>query len=387
MMRKTGKFRPARATALTLLLALALTGCSSGSAGSPKPAPTESWRNPFAGYVETSAKEKDWGDDLPEVDVIDMKNGTTYIGEVKDGVPHGEGLLITEEGYTEKGTFVDGVKEGEFQLTGLDGTVYLVVYEHGEVVSMDTITEGSSPAETPAPAPTPAPASTPKPTPTPAPTAKPTPTPAPTPAPTPTPVSASGVVLPSAQSFSGNKMIAHDEDSTKPWYKAYTNEAFVEEYVELVQSYGFTLRASAKDSNGTTRYVFDYTGPGTVRTFDAPQGKFDKKNVALYIAMLVFGGNMELKIEFRSGVAYTATSERTTQQVTAPEEASNSGSSSSGGGGDCWHCGGSGRCPTCGGSGTVRKWVAGTVNDYVDQNCTDCYSPGKCRDCGGSGSR
>lgn len=385
MMRKTGKFRPspARATALALLFALTLTGCGSGSAGSPKPAPTKSWSNPFVGYEETSAKEKDWRDDLPEWGMVDMGKGTTYIGELKDGVPHGEGLLTTEEGYTEKGTFVDGVKEGEFHLTSPDGTVYLVVYEHGDVVSMDTITEGSSTAETAAPAPK----DTPKPTP--APTAKPTPSPAPTPkpTPTPTPVSASGVVLPSAQSFSGNKMIAHDEDSTNPWYKAYTNEAFVEEYVELVQSYGFTLRESKKTSNGTTRYAFDYTGPGTVGTFNVTTATFEKKNVALYIAMLVFGGKMELKIEFRSGVAYTATSERTTQQVTAPEEASNSGSSSSGGDQDCWHCGGSGRCPTCGGSGKVRKWVAGTVNDYVDQECTDCYSPGKCRDCGGSGRR
>lgn len=190
-----------------------------------------------------------------------------------------------------------------------------------------------------------------------------------------------GAVLPNLQSFSGDALIAHDEDSTAPWYVAHANEDFVTEYVELVQDYNFELRASETLSGGSMRFVFDYTGPETVGTFDAPQGKFDREDVALYIMMLVApNGNMEVHLQFRSGVVYTETGERTTQHVSAPEQQTPSG----GGNGDCWYCGGDGDCPTCGGSGKVSNWLPGTTT-YVEQSCTDCYSPGKCRICGGSG--
>lgn len=53
----------------------------------------------------------------------------------------------------------------------------------------------------------------------------------------------------------------------------------------------------------------------------------------------------------------------------------------------CSWCGGDGKCRTCGGKGYQRKWVSGTVREYVRQNCTDCSIPGKCRYCNGKGTK
>lgn len=397
-----------RTVAFALILALALSGCAPESAGSRSKPSTE----PYVWSTEANEKFDEFlKTDEPAaatavIDTVEYTDGTIYVGEVVGGQPNGHGTMkfpaddSSERDYMECdwtdgkangggymvwkngdslestwvngivngpgcydfasgacliGMWEDGEMEGDFTRILTDGTRYKEVYRRGKMISQELAESGS-----------------------------------PSPSGSGTSSGGSGtvdgVILPSAQSFSGNKMIAHDEDTTQPWYVAHINEAFVEEYAALVQNYGFTLRDSENLSTGSMRYVFDYTGQGTVSTFNAPQGRFDRNNVALYIsAIMAPNGNMELHIRFGSGVTYMETNDRTTERVSAPEQSSGGGSSS-GGDQDCWHCGGSGRCPTCGGSGKVMNWLPGT-REYVEQECTDCYRSGVCRDCNGSGRR
>ena len=61
-------------------------------------------------------------------------NGRVYVGEVKDGHPHGHGELRGDDGFRETGTFVHGVKHGRFlvELAGSLFSDYAITYNNGE---------------------------------------------------------------------------------------------------------------------------------------------------------------------------------------------------------------------------------------------------------------
>lgn len=205
------------------------------------------------------------------------------------------------------------------------------------------------------------------------------------------PVVLDSSALPDLQSFSGNRLSAHEgtgsSTSTKFWYEGKWDEEFWTEYVSLLQDYPFALREQKTGSN-SSYYTFDYVGDAAVASFDCKSSSLKNSGgISLYVMVLHYGNvNAEYQITFADGLTYTDTGERTTRDLEDYNKISSSSQSSSSGKSQCSSCGGSGRCSNCGGTGKVLKWLPGT-NTYVEQNCTSCYSPGKCRDCGGTGER
>lgn len=202
-------------------------------------------------------------------------------------------------------------------------------------------------------------------------------------------VTADGPILPNFEAFTNGRAskeeVTEFSNYTKHVYFWNYNQKALNEYIALLQSdYGFTLRLEDVDEN-TGDFVFDYTGPGSVDTFeeDFNSIKYNDKCALVIWDLHYSTSGAELHIEFGDGLNYIDTGDRTTRELTPYNDGngSDSGSSSAS---DCWYCGGDGVCPTCGGNGYVNNWVVGT-REHLNQNCTDCYSPGKCRICGGSG--
>lgn len=234
---------------------------------------------------------------------------------------------------------------------------------------------------------TPTPTSTLTPTPTPAPT--PTPTPSSTPTPTPTPTPIAQPVVPDVCAFLGARKNSNSKHKYNATYEEYEEvaldqyETLKSELTALLGRYALTqISAVKKDITDLTwQYRVDYSYDGEGVEAYSRSG-YEGVHVSLLFTGYTQTGELAISYTYVDGLTAVDPVTRTSAALTT---GGNSSSGSSASEKDCWYCGGSGTCPTCHGSGTVRKWVAGTVNDYVDQSCTDCYSPGKCRMCGGSG--
>jgi hypothetical protein len=61
-----------------------------------------------------------------------MQNDDKYEGEIKNGKPHGKGILKKSNGDMYTGEFRDGYFHGQGTLTFLSGTVYLGEFKHDE---------------------------------------------------------------------------------------------------------------------------------------------------------------------------------------------------------------------------------------------------------------
>lgn len=228
-------------------------------------------------------------------------------------------------------------------------------------------------------------------TPKPAATPASTPTPAPSPTATPTVEAEKEVqpVVPDVQAFLGLRKNSNSKHKYNATYEEYEEvaldqyETLKSELTGLLSRYALKeLSAVKKDITDATwqyRVNYAYTGEG-VESYT--RSGYEGVHVSLLFTGYTQTGELAISYTYVDGL--TAADPGTRTAATLPSGSSGSTGSSSVEK-DCWYCGGSGTCPTCHGSGTVRKWVAGTVNDYVDQTCTDCYSPGKCRMCGGSG--
>lgn len=243
------------------------------------------------------------------------------------------------------------------------------------------------PEPTPEPVSEPEPEPTPEPVPEPEPTPEPEPVPEPTPEPTPEPVS--GPVVPDVAAFLGLRKNSNSKHKYNATYEEY-EEVALEQYetvkselTDLLSSYALELLSEVKnditEKTWQCRLNYRYTGEG-VEAYS--RSGYEGVHVSLLFTGYTKTGELAISYTYVDGLTAVDPGRRTSAALSSDSSASSGSSETEK---DCWYCGGSGTCPTCGGSGTVRKWVAGTVNDYVDQNCTDCYSPGKCRMCGGSG--
>lgn len=63
---------------------------------------------------------------------ITLDDGSTYVGEVENGVPNGHGVLTSELGSTYEGNFVDGKLQGWGTYVGFDYTEYEGQFVDGE---------------------------------------------------------------------------------------------------------------------------------------------------------------------------------------------------------------------------------------------------------------
>lgn len=158
-------------------------------------------------------------------------------------------------------------------------------------------------------------------------------------------------------------------------------ETLKAELTSLLSRYALTqLSATKKDITDQTwqyKVNYSYSGEG-VEAYS--RSGYEGVHVSLLFTGYTQTDELAISYTYVDGLSAVDPGTRTSASLSSSSASSASASKK-----ECWYCGGSGTCPTCHGSGTLRKWVAGTVNDYVDQTCTDCYSPGKCRMCGGSG--
>ncbi len=351
-----------------------------------------------------------------------MRNGTgtmvwdagiTYEGEWKDDRKHGHGVQNNYDTITFEGNWVDDVKEGSFTETYNDGNVYQVVYEAGISVSEEQISVGtwswpepsgggnssSSGSGSSSGTSSTGSGST---------TVKPL----------------SGPVLPDFQSFSGNSLQLYSETSSGGYteliyYQKGQYETFIREYLSLLtNSYHFSLRDSYTiESVRSDRYVYDYTGSGSVGTFSMDERNLDSDNISLYIWVLGVAAPevTEIHIRYADGLTYGDTGNRTTQSLEKMVDSSSSDSGSSGGSGSivdssnwssadnrvkvrCIKCGGNGRvrCSNCDGLGYKEVRVStpnysgksdGIKYGTSKQTCIKCSGRGsiECSNCHGEG--
>ncbi len=57
-------------------------------------------------------------------EIIKLPNVGTYSGEIKDGKPHGKGILTYEDGEKYSGDWINGMREGKGTLIYIDGSKY-----------------------------------------------------------------------------------------------------------------------------------------------------------------------------------------------------------------------------------------------------------------------
>ena len=61
---------------------------------------------------------------LYDLDVVDLSNGDNYVGQIKDGLMHGKGLITYKSGIKYQGEFINGKRHGEGTITQLNGNHY-----------------------------------------------------------------------------------------------------------------------------------------------------------------------------------------------------------------------------------------------------------------------
>ncbi len=81
--------------------------------------------------VESETKQEKIDDNVTE-EKIYLLEGAEYIGQQKNGRPHGRGILTTLDGYKYEGDFKDGELHGQGTYTGKDGLVIKGRFKNGE---------------------------------------------------------------------------------------------------------------------------------------------------------------------------------------------------------------------------------------------------------------
>ena len=99
--------------------------------------PSETSATPHAPVIER-AEEKS----TQQIDTgrLNYDDGSTYEGEIKDGVPHGKGSLVWADGDTYTGEFEAGVRYGHGIYVFADGTKYTGGFVDGQYEGAGTIT-------------------------------------------------------------------------------------------------------------------------------------------------------------------------------------------------------------------------------------------------------
>lgn len=243
-------------------------------------------------------------------------------------------------------------------------------------------------------------------------------------------------IIPSVQSFGNYQLRPKEEQDrdgyTTVYYDLQRNDAFTQEYVDLLtEYYHFTLRSSgvhregvAESLDGAPVYFFDYTGTEPIVGFTS---KATDVNGVHDVELTVVAKKDSIAISFADGLAWVETDDRSTIfGGTEPQYPSDGGGGYEGdddddrrprrcavcggdGEVDCNSCGGSGEkdCISCSGRGYTEEYVStpnysgsGSSSSTERVRCfscggdgeDDCYScrghgTKSCSSCGGSGER
>mmetsp|Transcript_42777 Transcript_42777/g.100281 ORF Transcript_42777/g.100281 Transcript_42777/m.100281 type:complete len:300 (-) Transcript_42777:46-945(-) len=97
------------------------------SKGSPKPAADE---GPTWGASDGDTAERRQSRKSADMQVMDYKDGSTYVGEILDGLRHGHGIWVTSTTRYE-GAWVDDKPHGQGQQQWHDGRVYTGQFHQG----------------------------------------------------------------------------------------------------------------------------------------------------------------------------------------------------------------------------------------------------------------
>ena len=65
---------------------------------------------------------------------LKFPDGSKYVGEVKNGIPHGRGTYTWADGNKYVGEWKDSKQHGQGTYTYADGTVEKGIWENGELV-------------------------------------------------------------------------------------------------------------------------------------------------------------------------------------------------------------------------------------------------------------
>ena len=70
---------------------------------------------------------------LVHAETIKVPNEGIYVGDVKNGKPHGQGTLNNEDGETYVGSWKEGLKDGIGTLTYIDGSKYAGAFKDNKI--------------------------------------------------------------------------------------------------------------------------------------------------------------------------------------------------------------------------------------------------------------
>jgi len=150
---------------------------------------------------------------------------------------------------------------------------------------------------------------------------------------TPVPNPDLAVDIPSAQSFSGDRLQVYNAEDQDAFsfvlYEYEGNRAFQQEYIRLIQeNYPFVLRGylgdPENDPNEDHEYAFDYTGSKDVSGFDTAEYLFGKvmEDVELHISFSYWkDAAPTVYVKYASGLNYGPTDERADQEQGTHSEA------------------------------------------------------------------
>ncbi len=194
---------------------------------------------------------------------------------------------------------------------------------------------------------------------------------------------AKGPTLPDFQAFSGDccreGIPAIEENYTSVYCAFNRNAKLVNEYLDLIEEYGFVLRDTYENeltAGSINHYTYDYVGKGNVEKFEYWFSYVDGDNISLAIKVFT---NDSITIEYGDGIDYVDTGDRTTQTLTPHEESPAAGGSS----------GSSGSSGSASGSAYNSSFDYG--NDDDDKIEIDCFScldgTERCSACNGKGGK
>lgn len=219
-------------------------------------------------------------------------------------------------------------------------------------------------------------------------------------------------IVPSIQSFGNYQLPFKEEqdwdDHTTVYYGLKRNDAFTQEYVDLLtEHYHFTLRSSgvyregvAESLDGAPVYFFDYTGAEPIVGFTS---KATDVNGVHDLELVVVAKKDSFAISFADGLAWVETDDRSTvfggNEPQYPSESDYDDRDRDddddrprrcavcrgSGEVDCSSCGGSGEkdCVSCSGKGYTEEYVS--TPNYSGSGSSSSRERVRCSSCGGDG--
>jgi hypothetical protein len=93
--------------------------------------------------LEFREEDDAFNETLAHIDELNYSDGSSYKGDIDNGVPHGKGLMTWVDGSTYDGEWLDGVHHGFGKYTWADGTHYVGEWFEGRMHGPGELTYAS----------------------------------------------------------------------------------------------------------------------------------------------------------------------------------------------------------------------------------------------------